>query len=278
MTPPESRTAHLASSFNAVAADYAAARPSYPPALYDAIEELTGRAIAGSRVLDIGAGTGLGTRPLHERGARVTAAEPGAGMAAQFRAALPGVPLLRANGNALPFAPGVFDLVTYAQAWHWTDPARSVPEALRVLRPAGAVALWWNRSDPADPWNRDQEERLRPHFPELDREDMSVLAGDRVRALGLPVTVHSRAIPWQRTVGVDTHLTNLASHSHFAIRAAGVNAPVLAAERAAAARAFPDGRVTERYVVRLTVLLPDGGTGRPARGTPHPGPRPRVRG
>ncbi|MFC7591767.1 class I SAM-dependent methyltransferase [Nonomuraea antimicrobica] len=39
------------------------------------------------------------------------------------------------DGNALPLADGVADLVTYAQSWHWLDPATSISEARRVLRP-----------------------------------------------------------------------------------------------------------------------------------------------
>lgn len=50
---------------------------------------------------------------------------------------------MRAVGDALPLAAGSADLVTYARSWHWTDPARSVVEAPRVLaRPHGTLALW----------------------------------------------------------------------------------------------------------------------------------------
>ncbi|CAM5234505.1 hypothetical protein SMICM304S_03829 [Streptomyces microflavus] len=66
-----------ARSFDAVAASYAANRPSYPPALLDAIEELSGRPLAGARVADVGAGTGIATALLDGRGARVAAVEPG---------------------------------------------------------------------------------------------------------------------------------------------------------------------------------------------------------
>lgn len=81
-------------SFDAAAAQYDAARPGYPPALFDAVEDLTGRPLRGSRVIDVGAGTGIATRLLRERGARVTAVEPGPGMAAQLRSALPDIPLV----------------------------------------------------------------------------------------------------------------------------------------------------------------------------------------
>ncbi len=55
-----------------MAAQYAAARPGYPPALFDAIEELAGQPLTGARVLDVGAGSGIATGLLTGRGARVT--------------------------------------------------------------------------------------------------------------------------------------------------------------------------------------------------------------
>ncbi|NEE36380.1 class I SAM-dependent methyltransferase, partial [Streptomyces sp. SID7982] len=68
--------------------------------------ELAGVPLAGARVADVGAGTGLGTARLHERGARVTAVEPGDGMAEQFARSLPDVPLVRGDGNNLPLRTG----------------------------------------------------------------------------------------------------------------------------------------------------------------------------
>ncbi|MGI3199077.1 class I SAM-dependent methyltransferase [Streptomyces sp. GLT-R25] len=158
-------------SFDAVAAQYAATRPDYPPALFDAVEELTGRPLADADVLDCGAGTGIATRLLRERGARVVAMEPGAGMAAELRRGEPEVPLVRGEGNRLPFAAASFDVVAYAQAWHWTDPARSVPEALRVLRPDGVLALWWNQADIRVPWVAAEEDRLATLHPRLPHDD-----------------------------------------------------------------------------------------------------------
>lgn len=98
---PPSHTAR-AHSFNAAAAQYAENRPSYPPALFDAIEELAGHPLAGARVADVGAGTGIATALLHARGADLIAIEPGDGMAAQFRRTLPVIPLVRGTGDALP--------------------------------------------------------------------------------------------------------------------------------------------------------------------------------
>ncbi|MGW1378840.1 class I SAM-dependent methyltransferase [Streptomyces sp. NPDC002446] len=248
--------ARLARSFDAVAAQYAAARPGYPPALFDAVEELAGRPLAGARVLDVGAGTGIATGLLTARGARVTAVEPGAGMAAELRTAHPGTRLVRALGDALPFADDAgFDLVGYAQAWHWTDPARSVPEAMRVLRPGGALALWWNIPDPGVAWAAEQEARLARRLPGYHAHSVAPQAPDLIRGLGLGLRPVARVLHWTRRVPLDTHLAMLGSRSYFAAIGPAAAAPVLADERAALLDVFPDGTVEEAYALDLTVTL-----------------------
>ncbi|MFF4605231.1 class I SAM-dependent methyltransferase [Streptomyces sp. NPDC001339] len=248
-----SPTTPRACSFNTAAAQYAANRPSYPPALFTTIEELIGHPLAGCRVADIGAGTGIATVLLRERGAQVIAVEPGDAMAAQFRDALPDVPLVRGDGNALPLADASQDLITYAQSWHWTDTARSVPEALRVLRPGGALAVWWNTTAFDVPWIAAQDERVARHCGVAPRSGRPRPDdGDAVRLAGLAgLRVARRQMRWSRTVPLHTHLANLSSHSAFLVLDAAGNDAFLARERDHLRRLFPDERVEETYVVDL---------------------------
>ncbi|MCP9963480.1 methyltransferase domain-containing protein [Streptomyces somaliensis] len=234
-------------SFDAVAAQYAAARPGYPPALFDAVEEIAGRPLENADVLDCGAGTGIATRLLRERGARVVALEPGAGMAAELRRTEPEAPLVRGDGNRLPFAAGSFDAITYAQAWHWTDPSRSIPEALRVLRPHGVLALWWSHADVRVPWVAEEEERLAPFthgFPETMAEAFAPF----------PVRVSTREFTWSRRTTVGERVRNLGTLSHFAVMDPAERAGLLERNRTALARLFPDGELDEPYRCALTAV------------------------
>jgi SAM-dependent methyltransferase len=177
-------------------------------------------------------------------------------MAAEFRRALPGVPLLRGDGNALPLATASADVLTYAQSWHWTEPARSVPEALRVLRPGGALALWWNMDAQDVPWISEQADRIKRYFGTETATKNG--AGDTRPELafeGAPeVPAHThRVVRWSRMIPVDTHLANIGSHSIFLVAGVERAQSFLAEEREYLLKAFPDGRVEEVYDVLLVV-------------------------
>ncbi|MDT0545788.1 MULTISPECIES: class I SAM-dependent methyltransferase [Streptomyces] len=246
-----------AHSFNAAAAQYAANRPSYPPALLDTVERLMDRPLAGARVADVGAGTGIATVLLRERGAEVIAVEPGDGMAAQFRRTLPDVPIVRGDGNALPLADASRDLITYAQSWHWTDTGRSVPEALRVLRPGGTLALWWNTSALDVPWIAAQHERVARHCGVKPPASSPGERPDDSRAIELAglagLAVVRRHLRWSRVVPLDTHLANISSHSAFLVLGESGTRAFLTEERTRLRELFPDETVEETYVVDLLV-------------------------
>lgn len=174
-------------------------------------------------------------------------------MAAEFRRALPDVPVVRGDGNALPVADAHADLLTYAQAWHWTDPARAVPEALRVLRPGGALALWWNTDAVDVEWIAESAERTARFFG-VDIPAEKRGAGDRAQADPTGrLRFTRRDIRWSRRVPLDTHLANIGSHSAFLVAPAERRDAFFAEERGHLLKVFADGVVEETYDVLLLV-------------------------
>jgi len=70
----------------------------------------------------------------------------------QLARVLAGVPALAGTAERIPLADHAVDAVLVAQAWHWVDPARAVPEAVRVLAPGGRLGLLWNIRDERVDW------------------------------------------------------------------------------------------------------------------------------
>ncbi|WP_194893688.1 class I SAM-dependent methyltransferase [Catenulispora pinisilvae] len=131
-------------SFNADALTYRRGRPPYPDAVFDLLAERCGLG-PGTRVLEIGAGTGLATGPLLAAGARVVAVEPGESLAAVLAAEHAGDRLeISVSDFETADLPGGFDLAVAATALHWLDPATSTAKIGAQVRPGGWLAAWWN--------------------------------------------------------------------------------------------------------------------------------------
>ncbi len=141
---------------------YERARPSYPEESVAWMADQTGLG-AGQTVVDVGAGTGKLTRLLVPTGARVIAVEP----LAEMRAKLVGIEAIDGTAEDLPLADASADVITVAQALHWFDLERALPELHRVLRPGGWLVLFWNMRDLEDPVQRGVEDLLGPMRAEV---------------------------------------------------------------------------------------------------------------
>lgn len=135
--------------------------PVWRRALVDAVA-----ATAQDRVLDVASGTGLVAEALVRRtGCTVVALDQSAEMLAQAEARVAARPelservtLVRGAAERLPFADGEFDALTVTYLLRYVDdPASTLRELARVVKPGGAIAslefgvpsgaltqpLWW---------------------------------------------------------------------------------------------------------------------------------------
>jgi ubiquinone/menaquinone biosynthesis C-methylase UbiE len=96
----------------------------------------------GSRVLDIGCGTGFNVRQLAERGFEVSGVEPSGSMRENAQKENPGARIIDGDAESLPFPDASFDAVLMIEVIRYlADPARALAEAARVLRPGGLAIV-----------------------------------------------------------------------------------------------------------------------------------------
>ncbi|MEU1285057.1 class I SAM-dependent methyltransferase [Kitasatospora sp. NPDC005856] len=136
------------SSFGRAAGAYAEHRPDYAGAAVRWALELA----PGSRVLDLGAGTGKLTATLVALGHDVVSVEPDPAMLAELRDTLPDVRALAGSAEAIPLPDGAVDAVVSGNAMHWFDMELAGPEIARVLAPGGVLAGLWNVFDDRVDW------------------------------------------------------------------------------------------------------------------------------
>jgi len=138
---------------------YDSVRPAYPheavAALIDAARSARGASQTGRggplRAADIGAGTGKMSELLARGGLLVDAIEPSEAMRAQA-SSIEGVTWHGGVAEDTGLPNGVYDIVVFAQSWHWMDPERAGLEAARILAPGGALAIVWNQMAVSIPW------------------------------------------------------------------------------------------------------------------------------
>lgn len=144
------RNRERANSFGGAAADYDAFRPRYPDQLINDVLAPDAR-----RVLEGGAGTGIASMQMIERGADLLAVEPDARMAAVARTK--GIAVELATFEDWDPAGRRFDRVVFAASFHWVDPAAALPKVRGILDDRGKLALIWNRLRPTNPTRADFE-------------------------------------------------------------------------------------------------------------------------
>jgi SAM-dependent methyltransferase len=130
----------LRHTFGSVAELYDRARPGYPEATFDDLAELAHLA-PGSRVLEIGSGTGKATAELVRRGYAVTGIELSAELAEIARRNVPEARVEVGDFESWEPPEAGFDAVTVFNAFHWLAPEIRYAKPARLLRPGGALGV-----------------------------------------------------------------------------------------------------------------------------------------
>ena len=165
-------------------------------------------------MVDLAAGTGKLTRDLVPTGATVVAVEPLDEMRAQLLQRVPEAQAFAGTAEEIPLADGSVDAVVCAQAFHWFDPERALPEIHRVLRPGGGLAMLWNTRGVEEPVQARLDEFLLQHQEQASRDWLK--ADDAVARSPLFGPLEHRCWPHEQRLSLDELVGLVASRSYIA--------------------------------------------------------------
>jgi len=130
-------------SFNDDPEGYDRSRPTYPPAVYDALWKLAELPHHPS-VVEVGCGTGQASRELLRRGSKLTCVEMGDRMAALARKNLEGLgdfQIVVSKFEEWEPSEAPYDLVFAAASWHWIELEVKYKKAASLLKTNGHLAI-----------------------------------------------------------------------------------------------------------------------------------------
>jgi ubiquinone/menaquinone biosynthesis C-methylase UbiE len=133
--------------FSGLADDYSQHRPDYCPSVLNALLGLLNKHASEVDFVDVGAGTGIWTRMVYQKGVRsVTAIEPNADMRATGKVDCANTTIrwLAGDAEATGLPEAFCDWLTMASSFHWAKFDAALQEFHRLLRPKGRFTALWN--------------------------------------------------------------------------------------------------------------------------------------
>lgn len=212
--------------FDTAAGAYDEVRPRYPEALVEDVVRLS-RIPEQGNIVEIGCGTGQATLAFARRGYVMTCVEPGehlAALAERNLAPYPGATVRRGLFEDCPLPESTFDLAISATAIHHVRADMRYAKTVKLLKPTGAIALFWNW--PGE-WEAELRQRVdqayRRHSPEGAQdfgawplERRIAVTGAEIGASGCFGDMEVRRYPWTPSYTAEQYMKLLDTYSGHA--------------------------------------------------------------
>ena len=131
--------------FNQTAEYYDQFRPSYPAEIINAYIKQANLK-AGSKLLEIGAGSGKATALLANKGYQIVCVEPGKDLVDLGNRTFSGqsIQFVMSRFEQFSVVPNEYDSIFAAQSFHWVEQPSGYEKCAYALKEQGYLALIWN--------------------------------------------------------------------------------------------------------------------------------------
>ncbi|MBW4443657.1 MAG: class I SAM-dependent methyltransferase [Plectolyngbya sp. WJT66-NPBG17] len=212
--------------YSPVVEAYDRARPRYPKALIQRVVEVA-QLSPGSKILEVGCGSGVATVDFARLGYAIDAVEPNlefCRLAEQHCEPYPQVKVIPQTFEEWQVQSGKFQIVLAANAWHWISSDIKYVKASEALQNNGALVLLWNMSlEPSHEVYQVLNEVYQQVAPSIapkyegkeTQEEILQGLGKLVGDSGLFASPTTESISCERVYEVDRYLELLSSYSQY---------------------------------------------------------------
>jgi SAM-dependent methyltransferase len=246
--------------FNALAEQYNAYRPHYPPEALLFLVTL-GELDKSSDVADIGTGTGRIALELAKYVRLVYAIDTASVMLDQLQISaeaegLSNIRTIEAPGEATGLLNESLDLVTLAQAFHWMDKPSALKEASRILKPEKSMVLLWNQvTNTKDEYYSEITSLIKKHNPNYKggADILSADFPDHINSSKLFGPIERYTFSFECSYTPENYVGFLLSKSYIGVGISSADLPhFIEGASIILNKAFPNRNIIEKYE---TVIL-----------------------
>ena len=164
-------------AFGKISEEYDKFREDYPKRLLDDLISVA-KLKDGSRILEIGSGTGKATLPFAELGLQIVCIDVNQELidrAVENLSKYRNIKYICGSFEDVRLPQESFDLIFAAQAWHWIDPKVGYRKVEKLLENNGTFAIFWKlQNDSRSKLLREMDELYIKYCPEWNRYTHSV--------------------------------------------------------------------------------------------------------
>jgi ubiquinone/menaquinone biosynthesis C-methylase UbiE len=246
--------------FNALAEQYDAYRPHYPPEALLFLVTL-GELDKSSDIADIGSGTGRIALELAKSVRLVYAIDTATVMLDQLQSSaekegLSNIHTIEAPGESTGLHTESLDFVTIAQAFHWMDKQAALKEANRILKPKKQLVLLWNQvTNTSDEYYQEMVALIKRYNSKYEggADIRSADFPDHLNNSGLFGPIERFTFPFELHYSLESYVGFLLSKSYIGMGIATSELPhFIEGAHQVMKKKFADGNITEQYE---TVML-----------------------